>query len=59
MSILVGLLLDMPQAIVLTTDPAFVYFHPTTFEVIPKDARDVPLYSQFTALKERKQCVPL
>ncbi|KAJ5385796.1 killer toxin alpha/beta [Penicillium cosmopolitanum] len=45
----------MPQAIVLTTDPAFVYFHPTTFEVIPKDARDVPLYSQFTAVKERKQ----
>lgn len=38
---------------------AFVYFHPTTFEVIPKDARDVPLYSQFTALKEKKQYVPL
>jgi hypothetical protein len=47
------------RAIVLIIDPAFVYFHPTTFEVIPKDARDIPLYSQFTALKERKQCVPL
>ncbi|KAJ5779984.1 glycoside hydrolase, partial [Penicillium paradoxum] len=34
---------------------AFVYFHPTTFEIIPMDAGDVALYSQFTALKQKKQ----
>ncbi|KAJ5135678.1 glycoside hydrolase [Penicillium bovifimosum] len=31
----------------------FVHFHPTTFEITPKDPSDIPLYSQFTALKEK------
>ncbi|KAJ5424840.1 glycoside hydrolase [Penicillium cf. griseofulvum] len=36
------------------TSKAFVYFHPTTFEIIPMSSGDVELYSQFTALKSRK-----
>ncbi|KAJ5421601.1 glycoside hydrolase [Penicillium cf. griseofulvum] len=38
------------------TSKAFVYFHPTTFEIIPMSSGDVELYSQFTALKSRKPC---
>ncbi|KAI1373409.1 hypothetical protein F4677DRAFT_448485 [Hypoxylon crocopeplum] len=30
---------------------AFASINPTTFEVVPTDSRDVPYYSQFTALK--------
>lgn len=30
---------------------AFVFISPDTFELTPMDERDVPLYSQFTALK--------
>ncbi|KAI0865017.1 hypothetical protein F4860DRAFT_527723 [Xylaria cubensis] len=30
---------------------AFVSIDPTTFEIVPVDSRDVPIYSQFTALK--------
>lgn len=33
---------------------AFAYFHPTTFQITPMDAADIPLYSEFTGLKSRK-----
>lgn len=33
---------------------AFVYFHPTTFQITPMSADDVPLYNRFTNLKTKK-----
>jgi hypothetical protein len=30
---------------------AFVFFHPTTFEMMPMAEADVPLYKEFTDLK--------
>ena len=33
---------------------AFAYFDPATFEITPMTASDIPLYSQFTALKKSK-----
>jgi chitinase len=33
---------------------AFAYFHPVTFEVVPMSPDDVPLYTRFTGLKDRK-----
>lgn len=33
---------------------AFVFFHPTTFEIVPMNDADIPLYKEFTDLKTNK-----
>ncbi|RAK98436.1 glycoside hydrolase [Aspergillus ibericus CBS 121593] len=33
---------------------AFIYFHPTTFQIVPMSSGDEALYPQFTALKKTK-----
>lgn len=32
---------------------AFAYFHPTTFQMMPMNEADIPLYGNFTSLKKK------